>query len=413
MGTKAYDLYDLEDKYRDSLEICKNFLISKDRVAKGSNINKARLDFIILKNPNCPLCGAIFNGKNSNTEHILPLGLGGENIINNKIQLCVACNASKNNVLQSYLGHPPYWKYYENKWNTIKKFILWSEIVSDEGIGSSNSVPSMHQRFLDARFGGIENNVDVRGYGRLSSWKVGDEPNIICIQSNTKNIDKKQTQNGSKNIILTMFENGLSKLGDKLFIDDTRTIKPLMRGARNKSHYQNKHEVNKESPEPLDVVIKKLIGNETISLQKLGHNISEYQEIKSGTRGTKAFFAEYGCKGTMKNILVKELGEIIDISGKHPNHQIKISKSTDLENIDLEPLEEVIKLLIGKEMISLQKLGNKISKYEYERSGLRGTKAFFATYGYKGTMKNILENELVNIIEINGEHPNHQINIKI
>ena len=104
MSEKTYDLYDLEDKYQQSLDDCKKFLVSKGRVVKGTKISKSRIDYMVSINATCPLCGAIFNGKNSNTEHILPLGLGGKNVANNKIQLCVACNSAKNNLIQSYLG---------------------------------------------------------------------------------------------------------------------------------------------------------------------------------------------------------------------------------------------------------------------------------------------------------------------
>ena len=76
-------------------------------------------------------------------------------------------------------------------------------------------------------------------------------------------------------------------------------------------------------------------------LQKLGNKISKYENKRSGGKGTREFFATYGHKGTMKNILEKELGDKIDISGDHPNLQIKINS--------LESLEQVIIKLVGKE----------------------------------------------------------------
>ena len=406
MSEKTYDLYDLEDKYQQSLDDCKKFLVSKGRVVKGTKISKSRIDYMVSINATCPLCGAIFNGKNSNTEHILPLGLGGKNVANNKIQLCVACNSAKNNLIQSYLGQPPYWKYYDDKWSTIKKFILWSEFVSDEGIRFSDSVPSMHQRFLDARFGGIEDNINVRGYGRLSSWKVGDEPDINFDQRKTKKV-LRDTKDKTKSGFFSMIESGIGILGDKIFSDKKKKIRPKTRVQNTQvKEIINPHVKEKELElESLEEVIIKLVGKDEITLQKLGIKISKYENKRSGGKGTREFFATYGHKGTMKNILEKELGDKIDISGDHPNLQIKINS--------LESLEEVIIKLVGKEEITLQKLGIKISKYEHKRSGKTGTKTFFTTYGHKGTMKNILEKEMGDKVDISGEHPNLKIKIKL
>tara|TARA_B100000767_G_C19740031_1_gene525744 strand:+ start:61 stop:1275 length:1215 start_codon:yes stop_codon:yes gene_type:complete len=404
MSEKAYDLYDLEDKYQRSLDDCKKFLVSKGRVVKGTKISKSRIDYMVSIKATCPLCGAIFNGKNSNTEHILPLGLGGKNVANNKIQLCVACNSAKNNLIQSYLGQPPYWKYYDDKWSTIKKFILWSEFVSDEGIKFSDSVPSMHQRFLDARFGGIEDNINVSGYGRLSSWKVGDEPNINFNQRKTKKAPR-DPKNKSKGGIFSMIESGIGILGDKIFSDKKKNIRPIVRVQNAQVKEIINPPVKEKELESLEEVIIKLVGKDEMTLQKLGNKISKYENKRSGGKGTREFFATYGHKGTMKNILEKELGDKIDISGDPPNLQIKINS--------LESLEQVITKLVGKDQITLQNLGIKISKYENKRSGKTGTKTFFTTYGHKGTMKNILEKEMGDKVDISGEHPNLKIKIKL
>jgi len=55
--------------------------------------------YYLLKNPGltCIYCGSTLNNDNSNTEHIIPISLGGNNTKVNMIVCCKKCNAERGN----------------------------------------------------------------------------------------------------------------------------------------------------------------------------------------------------------------------------------------------------------------------------------------------------------------------------
>jgi hypothetical protein len=176
--SKHLDLIDLESLYSKEIEKAKKFLENKKIVANGSNLSFTKVEFLLETKAQCPLCGIKFQGANHNTEHIHPRGIGGENTQANKIQICITCNNSRNQVMQSLLGRPPFHKAYPEKWVKIRKLLIWSLSSIDIGNSAVSQLPEFQDLFLECRTGGLPmHTVPTMAFHRSSTWKIGDEPN--------------------------------------------------------------------------------------------------------------------------------------------------------------------------------------------------------------------------------------------
>ena len=136
-----------ETRYLDMLERSYSFLQRKIKSANGSPINQTVHDFIIESGGKCLHCGINLTRKNSNTEHIHDLALGGLNRSPNKIIMCRDCNLSRNKTMQTYLGAPSYWRGFPGNWDRVKNYLLWNAITVDEGHNAGIRYPDVHRIF--------------------------------------------------------------------------------------------------------------------------------------------------------------------------------------------------------------------------------------------------------------------------
>ena len=168
-------------KYQTVLQRAKNYLERGSTTKKRSGCSSIRIQWMIACEAECPHCGLRFRGGNHNTEHIHPISLGGVNDNHNRIQLCKNCNNARNSVMLALLGHPPFSKYYPQEWNTVERYLLWSEISIDEGLAAGARFPEVQDLFLEARFAGeMPVSGPRKAFGRLSTWDVGGQPNYVA-----------------------------------------------------------------------------------------------------------------------------------------------------------------------------------------------------------------------------------------
>jgi len=258
------DIFDAEKRYANTLLEAKNFLKGELKKPNGSSLTEERVDYLLSKNAECPICGVKFEGINHNTEHIVPLSIGGKNILENKIQMCVICNHSRNQVMQALFPRGPQHKYYPEKWIDMKQFILWCELSIDEKELAADLIPSVHTKFMEFRTGGEELPLKPkRSFGRASTWKVGDEPNY---QYNVKQIIDKKIK--SKKI----GKSRLVRIADWIFGFEPNTRESGFYESKDVST-RDKVEDEKLSEEHFAQFITKLLPNkESIPLEDLQNN---------------------------------------------------------------------------------------------------------------------------------------------
>ena len=235
------DMFDLEKRYENTLKDAKKFLENKKEKAKTrSNLSRERVTFLVNSNAECPLCGVRFEGANHNTEHVYPIGLGGVNVLQNKIQICVLCNGARNQVMQAILGHPPYRKNYPENWTNVKRFLIWCNISIDDPPLAQTITPTIQQKFMEFRTGGETFPLSPkRAFGRASKWKVGDEPNYEFNRSSNcnKNVSKSIKSKSSRSLGIRLFdrifgyntskENKPPKQTKRVLIDNTQLIEEI------------------------------------------------------------------------------------------------------------------------------------------------------------------------------------------
>ena len=171
-------LSEIKTRYSQSLKRSETFLKSKKTTPKSSSITSTRELCLLRNQAECPICAIKFSGKNHNTEHIHPRALGGLNNDENKIQMCTACNNSRNLTMQSMLGNPPYYKNYQNIKADVNEFILWSEVTADDGLLAGSVFRRAQEIFTEARFANSEPPIPQRAYGRFSTWDNDSLPNL-------------------------------------------------------------------------------------------------------------------------------------------------------------------------------------------------------------------------------------------
>ena len=81
------------DKYQE--------IIERSKTKKKENRNKSsRLSFFMENNFTCNMCKKIFEPKDLQIDHIIPLSLGGRHEKKNLQCLCRFCNVKKSNKLE-------------------------------------------------------------------------------------------------------------------------------------------------------------------------------------------------------------------------------------------------------------------------------------------------------------------------
>ena len=198
------DVFDLEIRYAPQLEVAKKHLSSTAKNAGRSQLGPEKIQHLYDSKADCPICGIVFEGGNHNTEHIFPIALGGKNTMDNKIQLCVLCNNSRNQVMQAIIGNSPRSRYPDN-WIPIKKTLLWHLITIDDGISAGEAISTPHEKFMQYRTGGNPfPNQPNRAYGRFSTWKIGDKPNYPHNHSSNNQNSRQKTSTPS--LTLSVFD---------------------------------------------------------------------------------------------------------------------------------------------------------------------------------------------------------------
>ena len=147
-------LSEIKTRYSQSLKRSETFLKSKKTTPKTSSITSTRELCLLRNQAECPICAIKFSGKNHNTEHIHPRALGGLNVEENKIQMCTACNNSRNLTMQSMLGTHPYYKNYP-KISGVITDILYDHLLCIEWEKHTNEKLSLFIKksydYLDTR----------------------------------------------------------------------------------------------------------------------------------------------------------------------------------------------------------------------------------------------------------------------
>ncbi len=198
-------LSEIKNRYTQSLKRSESFLKTKKTAARSSSITSSREICLLRNQAECPICATKFMGKNHNTEHIHPRALGGLNNDENKIQMCTACNNSRNLTMQSMLGNPPYYKNYQKIKTDVDEFILWSEVTADDGLQAGSFFPRAQEIFTETRFANNEPPAPERSYGRFSTWDTDDPPNLNLNKKQSKNINSKSKFIPRKPGIITRF----------------------------------------------------------------------------------------------------------------------------------------------------------------------------------------------------------------
>lgn len=348
--SKQYDLFELEKMYSSEIEKARLFLANKGSTSKGSKISGSRVDYMISRGAQCPLCGNNFMGANHNTEHIHPRGLGGENKPNNKIQICLACNNARNQVMLGILEHPPFRRSYPENWNNVKRFLIWSISSIDLGTQAASQIPEIQQLFLTYRSAGGTLKSPQIAFHRISTWKIGDDPNsplnkeVATPSSETKNIPP------SKGLFITFFDYVFG-YGREEKIKRLNAKKKLARQAsqRKKKSTMVEPEFSADSIENssdnIEVAKKmnvRVMPGETINFEKMmriflqdgeamslnsvGHAISRWQKQEGWPElGTKVFLERCGLNrngGLMKTIQSR-MSDEVTITGDEPPFKIQ------------------------------------------------------------------------------------------
>jgi len=416
--SKHLDLIDLESLYSKEIEKAKKFLENKGIVANGSNLSPTKVEFLLETKAQCPLCGIKFQGANHNTEHIHPRGIGGENTQANKIQICITCNNSRNQVMQSLLGRPPFHKVYPENWVVIRKLLIWSLSSIDIGDSAVSQLPEFQDLFLECRTGGVPmHTVPTTAFHRSSTWKIGDEPNSPL--NGIKAVPKKVIPKKSRGFFVTIL--------DKLFDFDPKEKvgspkKKKIASPKKEKVTRSKKKPNKK-PKAKKIVEEKAValeqydflermryflGEEEMSMVKLGSKMREWQE-KEGWKefGTKVFLARCGLKpsaGLMKTIKQKMADEI-EITGQSPNYHIKVKTKQD-EHFNF--VEIIRTLLSNGEVTSMNMLGHEIRVWQ-EKQGFEDAnpKTFLVRCGLKPSagLMNTIRELMADEVEITGDEP--------
>ena len=174
-------MQDLEIRYTDMLETAFNFLNATKGVGNGTPLHPNRRSYVFASGGQCLHCGLILTKKNSNTEHIHDLALGGKNHDVNKILMCKTCNSLRNQLMQLYLGTPSFHKGFPGNWDRVKKYLLWNAITADEGHEAGNIFPQIHRLFeelLESQ--GCEISPPSSYFGR------GNFSNLVQIKNTSK-----------------------------------------------------------------------------------------------------------------------------------------------------------------------------------------------------------------------------------
>lgn len=169
-----FDVYEIEERYRKSLDKARNHLANQKKAINRSKLGHSRIVQIFKLGGVCPTCNVLLEGSNHNTEHIIPLSLGGSNDDSNRVQMCKWCNHARNSVFQGMNRGLDYPK----NWVLVKKYVLWSELTIDEGIRAGVVFPSVQEKFILARWGPDFKDLPTKSekaLGRASGW-VGTAP---------------------------------------------------------------------------------------------------------------------------------------------------------------------------------------------------------------------------------------------
>jgi len=430
--SKHLDLIDLESLYSKEIEKAKKFLENRKVVANGSNLSPTKVEFLLETKAQCPLCGIKLQGANHNTEHIHPRGIGGENTQENKIQICITCNNSRNQVMQSLLGRPPFHKAYPEKWVAIRKLLIWSLSSIDIGDSAVRQLPEFQDLFLECRTGGLPmHTIPTTAFHRSSTWKIGDEPNSPL--NGIKAVPKKVLPKKSRGFFVTIL--------DKLFGFDPEEKIPSPKKEKAASPKKEKFSRPKKKPKAKEIVEEKAVeleqydflermryflGEDEMSMVKLGSKMREWQE-KEGWKefGTKVFLARCGLKpsaGLMKTIKEKMAKEV-EITGKSPNYYIKVKKKPQpkpkkkvkgksvekpVEDARFDFVEIIRTLMSSEEALTMNMLGHNIRVWQEEK-GFKdvNSKTFLVRCGLKPSagLMNTIRELMGDEVEITGEEP--------
>ena len=397
-------LPEIKNRYAESLKRSKSFLNSKNTAAKTTSITQTKELCLLRNQAECPICATKFIGKNHNTEHIHPRALGGLNNDENKIQMCTACNNSRNLTMQSMLGNPPYYKNYQKIQADVDEFILWSELTADDGLQAGSVFSRPHEIFTQARFANSEPPIPQRAYGRFSTWDKNDPPNL--------NFNKTQSKdNRSKSKFLTRKPGIITRFFDWVFdyqpqaekavpeekLDEKPGSVPEKDASENdemkladnidavKESKQKQEDIiptNEVNKFRMDVIL--MIGLKKLSSIDLGHSIKKLM-IERGNEmyNPTSFLKSHGLPRGLRKALETNCGDLLEINGDGAVWHVKLNEElvTNHKKLESELNEKLDASEINK--IPLVEFWS-IVKNLKEDSGLTWNQ-FMELFGIKNT----------------------------
>lgn len=426
---------DLAVRYKEELSRARQFLSASGRAKNGSSINDGR-ELTLLKNrAQCPHCGILFEGGNHNTEHIHPRALGGENTDHNRIQFCLACNNARNLVMQSLLGHPPYFKNYPQNWPMVEEYLLWSEISIDNGLSAGNEVNTVHQKFLMYRFSGQLQTADLtNAYGRFSTWQKGDSPNYK--QGTRRRLKRKQIvpqKPKRKGVFISVFDRlfgySLNEEPPKAKAIATAQPAPVQNQTEQQPTLLGREDIaaeqtgndsqSKSNIRPItefQSVILSFLTQTPITISHLGDHVKDYMSAQGISGSTTTDFLNlYGLPKGLKKALETHLSEEIIISGSSPTHKVgrtlsSTTQATESHYRSIEEFRTIILSFLTTEPIQIAEIGKKIVAY-MEGQGItkRTTTDFLKLFGLPRGMKKAIQEHLSEEVIITGTSPKYEV----
>tara|TARA_B100001175_G_scaffold312306_1_gene318046 strand:+ start:115 stop:1506 length:1392 start_codon:yes stop_codon:yes gene_type:complete len=187
---------ELDDRIRRFQSQSISFIHSDDDAIKRKISASMKVRVKQAAGEKCPLCPNTMisssikktplDDRESTPDHILDLGLGGNNTEENFLILCLKCNWAKNHAMQRHLtisgmhkgapGHKPWRVAFRRKGSNIAKlleYVEWSFRIEEPS--SEHRFPELHGYFMQSRFGKSE---EPKSIIEKTSDKISETPTI-------------------------------------------------------------------------------------------------------------------------------------------------------------------------------------------------------------------------------------------
>ncbi len=235
-GESLADDEELDDRISRFQSLSISFIFSNREPTKRKIPSEIKEKLKSAAGEKCPLCPNTMisssikktplHERESTPDHILDLGLGGNNTEENFLILCHKCNWAKNHAMQRHLtipgmaggtpGHKPWRVAFRRKGSNIAKlmeYVEWSFRIEEPSC--EHRFPELHGYFMQDRFGKSEEPIST------SSKRLEKPENTLWrrFARFIYGLFKRKTNYTAEQILLECIESGGTtpvKLGQKL-----------------------------------------------------------------------------------------------------------------------------------------------------------------------------------------------------